>query len=138
MSDLDLTVQSLVDIFAQPIPHLVGDGIFTVVDLMEGDTSLDNCVSVSDALLIAQYLVGMIDLSDDQLESADTTDENLWSPPTPGVGGDPELVNRVSIGDAQHIAQWLVDPDQSLGVLWKPLWESPLDDHMQQPDDCLP
>ena len=38
--------------------------------------------------------------------------------------------------DAMHIAQWLVDPDGMLSVLFKPLWESPADDAMLLPLPC--
>ena len=120
-SNLDLDVISLRDSVDNPIVHTVDDGLFTIRALMEGDTSLNDCVTVSDAMLIAQHLVGLVTLSDDQLESADTTDDG-----------------NVTISDAMHIAQWLVDPDGSLLVLFKPLWESPADDHMLPPDDCIP
>lgn len=86
------------------------------IGLMEGDANLNGCVSIVDALLIAQYLAGIRTISPDQLQCADTTDEG-----------------SVSIVDALHIAQWLVDPDGSLGVLAKPLWESPADDDMLPP-----
>ena len=43
---------------------------------------------------------------------------------------------EVDIIDAMHIAQWIVDPDGGFGVLFKPLWESPLDDSMLPPRDC--
>ncbi|MEA1865795.1 MAG: DUF6345 domain-containing protein [Euryarchaeota archaeon] len=84
--------------------------------LMEGDASGDECTDISDAMLIAQHTVGMITLDSDQLKSADTTDDG-----------------SVDISDAMHIAQYTVDPTGSLGVLFKPLWESPADDGMLKP-----
>ncbi len=87
--------------------------------LMEGDVDMNGCVDISDAMLIAQYDVGLITLNASQLKCADTTDE-----------GD------VDISDAMHIAQYTVDPDGSLGVLYKPLWESPADEDMLMPVPC--
>jgi hypothetical protein len=84
--------------------------------LMEGDVTLNQQTRVSDAMFIAQYLVKLRTLDADQLECGDTTDDG-----------------NVSISDAMHIAQWLVDADGTLGVLFKPLWESPADDHMLKP-----
>jgi len=109
-SALDLDVKTLVDTGDIPISHDVDDGLFTIRALMEGDVSLNDHVTISDAMFIAQHLVGLITLSADQLESADTTDDG-----------------NVTISDAMHIAQWLVDAP------FKPLWQSPADDHMLQP-----
>ena len=83
---------------------------------MEGDVNLDGYVTITDAMLIAQFKAGLLILTEEQLQCADTTDDGI-----------------VSIADAMHISQWLVDPDGSLGVLFKPLWESPADDSMLQP-----
>ena len=98
-------------------------GGFTVTQptpqLMEGDVTLDKCVKASDAMFILQYLVGIRTLDEDQLKCADTTDDG-----------------EVSAVDAMHILQWLVDSDGSLGVLYKPLWESPKDDDLLEPDCC--
>lgn len=85
--------------------------------LMEGDVTLDKCVKASDAMFILQYLVDTRTLDEDQLKCADTTDDG-----------------EVSAVDAMHILQWLVDSDGSLGVLYKPLWESPKDDDLLEPD----
>ena len=115
-SVLDLDVKTLVDTSDTPISHEVDDGLFTIRALMEGDVSMNDHVTISDAMLIAQHLVDIITLNADQLESADTTDDG-----------------NVTISDAMHIAQWLVDPHMSLGVLHKPLWQSPADDHMLLP-----
>ena len=114
-SKLDLDVKEMVDVSGKPIPHTVVDGKFHVVSpLMEGDVShLNNCVSMVDAMFIAQYVVGIRDLNESQLECADTTDEGA-----------------VSMVDAMHIAQWVV------GTPFKPLWESPADDHMLKPKPC--
>ena len=86
------------------------------LNIMEGDVNLDGYVTITDAMLIAQYKAGLLILTEEQLQCADTTDDGI-----------------VSIADAMHISQWLVDPDGSLGVLFKPLWESPADDSMLQP-----
>ena len=88
----------------------------TVPPLMEGDVNLNGHVTIADALAIALYKAGIITLSGDQLICADTTDDG-----------------NVTITDALHIAQWLVDPDMTLGVLAKPLWESPADINMLHP-----
>ena len=105
---------------------IFNDGFVTVNDirltstsrttLMEGDVSLNKHVDITDALMIAQYVVGSMPLSADQLKCADTTDDT-----------------SVTITDAMHIAQWIVDPTGTLGVLAKPLWESPADDDMLPP-----
>jgi hypothetical protein len=88
--------------------------------LMEGDANLSNCVSSADALVIAQYVVGIIEtLSADEETCADTTDDG-----------------NVTGADALHIAQWVVDHDGTGGVLMKDLWETPADDDMQAPVDC--
>jgi len=115
-SALDLDVKELVDTGTIPILHDVDDGLFTIRALMEGDVSMNDHVTISDAMLIAQHLVDIITLNADQLECADTTDDG-----------------NVTISDAMHIAQWLVDPDGTLGVLFKPLWELANDSHMLQP-----
>ena len=85
-------------------------------ELMEGDVSLNKHVDITDALMIAQNVVGIITLNADQLMCADTTD-----------------TDGVTITDAMHIAQWIVDPTGALGVLAKPLWESPADNDMLPP-----
>jgi hypothetical protein len=78
----------------------------TLPSLMEGDVSLNNQVQISDAMLIAQHMVGLVTLTDDQLICADTIDDGT-----------------VTMADAMHIAQWLVDPEGTQDVLNKPLWE---------------
>ena len=109
-SVLDLDVKELVDTNAQPILHSVDDGVFTIRGLMEGDVSMNGHVTISDAMLIAQHLVGLITLNADQLECADTTDDGF-----------------VTISDAMHIAQWLVDEP------FEPLWKLPDDALMLPP-----
>jgi len=89
---------------------------FYTYALMEGDTSVNDYVTIGDAMYIAQYLVDLRTLNAYQLECADTTDNGA-----------------VTIADAMHIAQWLVDPDSTLGILFKPLWELANDSHMLQP-----
>ena len=96
---------------------LVGSEDYYIIRrLMEGDVNLDKHVTITDAMYIAQYKAGLRSLSADQLKCADTTD-----------------ADGVTISDAMHIAQWRVDPDGSLGILFKPLWESPADDDMLKP-----
>jgi PKD repeat protein len=107
-SDLDLDVKTLVDSDGVDITHGVEDGVFAIVDLMEGDANLDGCVSIVDALFIAQKSLGMRILNADQLICGDTFDDGA-----------------VDMLDALHIAQWRVDPDGSLGVLLMgPLWDA--------------
>jgi hypothetical protein len=96
---------------------LVGSEDYYIIRrLMEGDVNLDKHVTITDAMYIAQYKAGLRSLSADQLKCADTTD-----------------ADGVTISDAMHIAQWRVDPDGNLGILFKPLWESPADDDMLKP-----
>ncbi|MCK4527318.1 hypothetical protein KAW18_08090, partial [candidate division WOR-3 bacterium] len=90
----------------------------SAIELMEGDVTMDMHVTMADAMFIAQYKAGIRSLNASQLKCADTTDE-----------GD------VTMADAMHIAQWKADPDGTLGVLYKPLWESPADDDMLEPVD---
>jgi len=87
--------------------------------LMEGDVTMDEHITMADAMFIAQYKAGLRSLNASQLKCADTTDD-----------GD------VTMADAMHIAQWKADPDGTLGVLFKPLWESSADDDMLEPVDC--
>ena len=87
--------------------------------LMEGDANLNDHVSGVDALLIARFVVGLETLSVDQEKCADTTDDG-----------------NVTGADMLHIAQWVIDPDGTGGVLKKDLWESPADDDMQAPVAC--
>ena len=87
--------------------------------LMEGDVTKDEHVTMADAMFIAQYKAGLRTLNASQLKCADTTDDG-----------------NVTMADAMHIAQWKADPDGTLGVLFKPLWESPADDDMLEPVDC--
>jgi hypothetical protein len=84
--------------------------------LMEGDVTGDGNVTITDAMFIAQNVTGARLLDADQMKCADTTDEG-----------------SVTITDAMHIAQYVVDPDGSLSILFKPLWESPADDDMVPP-----
>ena len=84
--------------------------------LMEGDVTQDGHVTITDARSIAQYKAGLISLNPNQLQCADTTDDGA-----------------VTMVDMMHILQWKVDPDSTVGVLYKPLWESPADDGMRKP-----
>ena len=116
-SPLDLDVLYMWGPSGDLIPCSVDDGVFRISSLMEGDTTGDGYVNIVDAMFIAQYDVGLRTFTADQLTCADTTDEGT-----------------VEIVDAMHIAQWGVDPDGTSGVLHKPLWESPADDHMLPPE----
>ena len=120
-SPLDISNVIISDTSGSPTPIILVDGSVTVTqpipEFMEGDVTLDNYVRASDAMFILQYLVGTRTLNEDQLKCADTTDDG-----------------QVSAVDAMHILQWLVDPDCSLGVLYKPLWQSPTDDDLLEPD----
>jgi len=118
-SPLDLDVKALVDADGDPITHATEDGVFTILSLMEGDVTLNGCVSIADAMFIAQYAFGLRTLNADQLTCADTNDSG-----------------SVTLADAMHVAQWLVDPNGSLGVLLQPLWQSPADDSMLVPLAC--
>ena len=112
-SPLDLAVKELLDSDNQPIVYTVSNGTYKI-ELMEGDVSdLCMCVSMVDAMYIAQYVVGLRQLTPCQLECADTTDDGV-----------------VSMVDAMHIAQWVV------GTPFKPLWELPTDDCMLPPGPC--
>jgi hypothetical protein len=91
----------------------------TTTKLMEGDVTMDEHVTMADAMFIAQYKAGLRSLNASQLTCADTTDD-----------GD------VTMADAMHIAQWKADPDGTLGVLFKPLWSSENDADMLEPVDC--
>jgi len=93
---------------------------FSAGALMEGDVDMNGCVGIPDAMLIAQYTVGLITLNASQLKCADTNDDG-----------------EVNIRDAMHIAQYTVDPNMSFGVLYKPLWESPADEDMLMPVPCF-
>ena len=85
-------------------------------ELMEGDATCNGHVTGADAMVIEQYVVGIRTLNATQLMCADTTDDGM-----------------VTGADAMHIKQWVVDPTGALGVLAKPLWESPADDDLLQP-----
>jgi hypothetical protein len=84
--------------------------------LMEGDVTQDGHVTITDARFIAQYKAGLIRFNANQLQCADTTDDGA-----------------VTMVDMMHILQWKVDPDRTVGVLYKPLWESPADGGMRKP-----
>ena len=88
----------------------------TSAPTMEGDVNLDGYVTTADAMLIARFKSGLLTLTEAQLQCADTNDDGI-----------------VSMADAMLISQWLVDPNGSLGVLFKPLWQSPADDSMLKP-----
>lgn len=87
-----------------------------IIGLMEGDVNLDWHVTMVDALFIAQYRITGKTLTASQLKCADTTDEGT-----------------VDMIDALQIAQWRFDPDGSLGILFKPLWDEEKDADMLPP-----
>lgn len=85
-------------------------------ELTEGDANLDGTTNVVDAMLVAQYTVGLLEFTADQVTAADTTDDGV-----------------ANIIDAMHIAQFTVDPTGTGGILFKPLWEIPANDGMVDP-----
>jgi hypothetical protein len=88
----------------------------TTTEWMEGDATCNGRVTSTDAMVIAQFVAETRPLNATQQMCADTTDEG-----------------KVTSTDAMHIAQWIADPDGTLGVLAKPLWESPADDDLLKP-----
>lgn len=98
---------------AQDGTTTIGNGLW-----MEGDVSLDAQVNITDAMLIAQFTVGMRTLDSTQLLCADTTDDGL-----------------ANIVDAMHIAQFTVDPDTTGDILFKLLWSNPEDNALLDPLD---
>ena len=80
------------------------------VTLMEGDVTLDMHVTLKDATLIKFYVAGKKVLSPDQLKCADTWDDDA-----------------VTLKDATFIRKWLADSTT-------PLWQSPADDDMLEPE----
>jgi C1A family cysteine protease len=79
--------------------------------LMEGDVTLDEHVTIVDALYIAQYLVLYRTLTADQLICADTYQDD----------------GNVDIVDAMYIARWIVDDTT-------PLWDPVKDADMRPPE----
>jgi hypothetical protein len=59
-TNLGLTVQNLVDETTTDIPANPGDGSVNVTGASKGDVNDDGSVGIVDALLVAQYYVGMI------------------------------------------------------------------------------
>lgn len=114
-SPLNLIIVTLKDTGDQSIAHIVDNGTFTA-GLLEGDTNLDRHVTIVDAMFIAQEAIGLKALNTSELECADTFD-----------------TGKPNIADAMHIAQWVVDPDGSLGILKVPLWQAPADNNMIPP-----
>lgn len=100
------------------LSHAWGYAVGGIVEYpqMEGDVNLDYRVTDADTTCIAYHVMGINILDPYRLTCADTTDDG-----------------SVTITDAMHISQWLLDPDGSLGILFKPLWESPADDDMLAP-----
>ncbi len=74
--------------------------------LIVGDVGLDGRVTMVDVLFILQYRAALITLNEDQLRCADTNADG-----------------RVTMADALHIMQFRADPDGSLGILHKPLYD---------------
>ena len=89
ISPLNLEVITLKDTSGISIPYITENGTFNII--LEGDTNLDGCVNIIDAMFIAQYVVGLRDFSQSQLISADVNKDNT-----------------VNIIDAMKIAQSVV------------------------------
>jgi hypothetical protein len=107
---LDLSVSTFIDSLGQPIACEDSDGTLTVLNLMEGDVTLDLHTNIVDAMFVAQYTVGLRQFDAAQLLCGDTNDDG-----------------HVDIVDAMHIAQYTVDHDSSGGVLFQPLWREAYD-----------
>lgn len=107
---LDLSVSTFIDSLGQPIACEDGDGTLSVLNLMEGDVTLDLRTNIVDAMFIAQYTVGLRQFDAVQLLCGDTNDDG-----------------HVDIVDAMHVAQYTVDHDGSGGVLFQPLWREAYD-----------
>jgi len=90
-SILDIEVVGFWDTSGKAIGHVVEDGVFTIIETIKGDVDLDKEITIVDALLIAQYLVGNGELENKQLINADISNDGV-----------------VSIVDAMLIAQSLV------------------------------
>ncbi len=119
-SPLDLDVKALFDENGVPIIHTTEDGVFTILALMEGDVNLDSCVTIVDAMYIAQYVATTRTLNADQLICGDVNDDGV-----------------VNMLDALHIAQWRVDPTGGLGVLLMgPLYNATADAGLLPPNPC--
>ncbi|MCK9356084.1 MAG: hypothetical protein M0R22_02885 [Dehalococcoidia bacterium] len=101
------------DTSAQDSTTTIGSGVW-----MEGDANLDAQVNIVDAMFIAQFTVGLRSLDATQLLCTDTTDDG-----------------QTNIVDSMHVAQFTVDPDTTVGILFKLLWSSPEDDALLDPLD---
>jgi len=89
ISPLNLEVITLKDTSGISIPYITENGTFNII--LEGDTNLDGCVNIIDAMFIAQYVVGLRNLSQSQIIYADVNKDNT-----------------VNIIDAMKIAQSVV------------------------------
>ncbi len=82
----------------------------------EGDVNLDGRVTMADVLAIMQHRAGLSVLSESNLAVANTNDDA-----------------SVTMADALHIMQFRADPDGSLGILSKPLWDWAYDADVRDP-----
>jgi len=110
-SALELDVKEIADTDGNAVAHVVSDGGFSIIELMEGDVSLNRHVTIVDAMFIAQHLVAYRTLTPAQLKCADTFLDD----------------GTVDIVDAMYIARWLVDPTTTL-------WDTVLDADMLPPE----
>ncbi len=86
---------------AQDCAHTIGNGVWMV-----GDVNLDGRVTMADVAFVMQYRAGLREFNTDQMRCADTNADS-----------------RVTMADALHIMQFRADPDGSLGILHKPLYD---------------
>jgi hypothetical protein len=107
---LNVSATTFNDLAEQPVAHVDSDGTLSVLNLMEGDVTLDLHTNIVDAMFIAQYTVGLRQFDTSQLLCGDTNDDG-----------------SVTIVDAMQIAQYTVDQDGSGGVLFELLWQGELD-----------
>lgn len=90
-SILQIEVLDLVDSQREPVEYSVSNGTFSTIKELKGDVTLDGKVTIGDAMYIAQYLIGIRDINDIQLDCADVSKDGV-----------------ISIVDAMYIAQSLV------------------------------
>jgi len=74
--------------------------------LVVGDANLDGMTSMADVMFIMQYRGGLREFSENQLRCADTTADGM-----------------VTMADVMHIMQYRADPDMTLGILYKLLYD---------------
>ena len=87
--------------------HTIGNDVWMV-----GDVNHDGRTDVADATIVFAFTMELEDLNANQLLAGDTTN-------------DPD--KHVDIADATHMFAYTMDPTGALGILYKPLWQSPED-----------